>query len=76
MKNNLPAVGTIVRAIVNINDEASNGRVQQHAAPGDTGVVWEYSCDEIPTINWSAGTGSGFYDSPWTDLEIVEIHAK
>lgn len=69
---NLPPVGTVVRALVPIHDEASGRTIPQHAAPGDTGVIWGYcENDDWPTVDWSAGTGFGMYDSPWDDLEVV-----
>lgn len=68
-----PPVGTRVRARVPIYDDASNRTIPQHAKVGDEGVIWGYcGDDDIPTIDWSAGTGFGMYDSPWEDLELIE----
>jgi len=73
MPNTLPPVGTRVRAKVDIHDDASNRRIPQHAKAGDTGIVEGYfGNDEVPTINWGAGTGRGVYDSPWYQLEVLK----
>jgi hypothetical protein len=73
MLNALPPVGTRVRAKVDIHDDASGRRIPQHAKVGDTGVVEGYfGGDDIPTINWGAGTGHGVYDSPWYQLEVLK----
>ena len=65
-------VGTKVRALVDIHDEASGRKVPQHAKVGDTGIIAGYhGGDDVPTIDWGAGTGFGVYDSPLTEVEKV-----
>jgi hypothetical protein len=63
--------GTVVRALVDIHDDASNRTIPQHARPGDLGVIEEHDDDECPTVNWGAGTGFGVYDSPLSHFEVV-----
>lgn len=71
-----PPVGTRVRARVPIHDDASNRTIPQHAKVGDEGVIWGYcGDDDIPTVDWSAGTGFGMYDTPLTDLDIYPFDA-
>lgn len=61
-----------MRARVPIHDDASNRTIPQHAKVGDEGVIWGYcGDDDTPTVDWSAGTGFGMYDSPWEDLEVI-----
>ena len=68
-EQNLPPVGTRVRALVDIHDEASDRTIPQHAKVGDEGVIEGYfGDDEVPTINWDNG---GVYDSPRSDWEPV-----
>lgn len=65
-------VGTTVRALVDIHDDASNRTIPQHAKVGDIGVIAGYfGGDDVPTVNWGEGTGFGIYDSPLTELEEV-----
>lgn len=65
-------VGTRVRALVDIHDEASNREIPQHAKVGDEGVIEGYfGQDDVPTINWGQGTGFGIYDSLLTTVEVV-----
>ena len=71
--NTLP-VGTWVRALVDIHDDASNREVPQHAKAGDLGHIIAYDGDEVPTIDWGVGTGSGVYDSPLPDVEVAPRH--
>jgi hypothetical protein len=63
--------GTIVRALIDIHDDASNRTIPQHARPGDLGVIEEHDDDECPTVNWGAGTGFGVYDSPLHHFEVA-----
>jgi len=65
--------GTRVRALVDIHDEASDRKITQHAKVGDVGVIEGYfGDDDVPTVNWGAGTGFGCYDSPLAQMEPVE----
>jgi len=66
----LPPPGTSVRALVEIHDVDFRSRI--HARLGDTGVVLGYfGGDDVPTVDWGAGTGFGLYDSPLSELEVV-----
>jgi len=64
--------GSIVIALVDIHDDASNRKIPQHAKVGDLGVVEWYDDDDFPTINWGKGTGFGVYDSHKSQVAVID----
>lgn len=70
----LPPPGTQVRAVVRIDDVNPEGEVYTHAEVGDTGVIeGYYGEDNVPTIDWNAGSGYGYYDCQFlTQIVLVE----
>lgn len=69
-------IGTKVVALIDIHDDASARRVPQHAKAGDIGTIMGYSFnDDIPTVDWRE-VGGGFYDSPWSDIRLMDENTK
>lgn len=64
--------GSIVVALADIHDDASNREIPQHAKVGDLGVVEWYDDDDFPTINWGKGTGFGVYDSHKSQVAVID----
>ena len=66
-------IGTPVSAKVQIFDDEDNGELFVHAYPGDTGVIIAYLYDDdTPTIDWSAGTGLGIFDTPTSYWKVID----
>tara|TARA_Y100000034_G_scaffold112848_1_gene147222 strand:- start:494 stop:781 length:288 start_codon:yes stop_codon:yes gene_type:complete len=65
-------VGTTVESLETLEDTDRDGNLYIHAEPGTTGVICGYyASDGVPTIDWGAGTGIGFYDVNWNQIRIL-----